>query len=53
MGMGMVIAVSEEFAGVIAKWLAERLDGTRVVGEVTGQGRVVTHKDPEVCFTNY
>ncbi|MDP7002085.1 MAG: phosphoribosylformylglycinamidine cyclo-ligase [Candidatus Thalassarchaeaceae archaeon] len=53
MGMGMVVAVSEEFAGVIAKWLAERLDGTRVVGEVTGQGRVVTHKDPEVCFTNY
>ena len=53
MGMGMVLAVSTAAAGPVAEWLEQRLPGSRAVGEVVEQGRVVTHADPEVRFERY
>tara|TARA_B100000686_G_C16801630_1_gene986485 strand:- start:1013 stop:2248 length:1236 start_codon:yes stop_codon:yes gene_type:complete len=53
MGMGMLVAVSSDSADSISRWLNERLPGSRVVGEVTSKGRVVTHSDPDVCFSEY
>ena len=53
MGMGMVIAVSSEDSAAIADWLGERLPGSRIVGTVTNEGRVVTHSNSEVCYTTY
>lgn len=53
MGMGMVVAVSAAAADPVADWLGERLSGSRVVGEVADQGRVVTHSDPGVRFARY
>ncbi|SUZ95517.1 uncharacterized protein METZ01_LOCUS48371 [marine metagenome] len=53
MGMGMVVAVSAAAADPVAHWLEERLSGSRVVGEVVDQGRVVTHSDPGVRFVRY
>ena len=53
MGMGMVVAVSPDAADSVSEWFAGRLPGSRVVGEVTGRGRLVTHFDPEVSFSDY
>ena len=53
MGMGMLVAVSSDSADSISSWLNDRLPGSRVVGEVTSKGRVVTHSDPDVCFSEY
>ena len=53
MGMGMVIAVSAESAQPVCEWLNERLPGSRLVGEVNSNARVVTHSDPEVVFSHY
>jgi phosphoribosylformylglycinamidine cyclo-ligase len=53
MGMGMVVAVSAAAADPVAYWLEERLSGSRVVGEVVDQGRVVTHSDSGVRFVRY
>ena len=53
MGMGMLIAVSSDSADRVSMWLNERLPGSRVVGEVTSQGKVVTHADQEVIFSEY
>ena len=53
MGMGMVVAVSATAADPVAEWLEQRLSGSRIVGEVIEQGRVVTHADPEVSFERY
>lgn len=53
MGMGMVIAVSEDFAESIEGWLGERLPGSRRVGQVVSNGRLVTHSDPDVVFSHY
>ena len=53
MGMGMVLAVSEEIAEAVADWLSERLPGTRRVGSVNDNGRRVTHPDPSVVFEHY
>ncbi|RAH05630.1 MAG: phosphoribosylformylglycinamidine cyclo-ligase [Methanobacteriota archaeon] len=53
MGMGMVIAVSAESAEPVCEWLNERLPGSRLVGEVNSNARVVTHSDPEVVFSHY
>ncbi|MBL52262.1 MAG: phosphoribosylformylglycinamidine cyclo-ligase [Candidatus Marinimicrobia bacterium] len=53
MGMGMVVAVSEDFADSVESWLSERLPGSRVVGRVVSNGRLVTHSDPEVVFSHY
>ncbi len=53
MGMGMLVAVSPEVSSSVEEWLSERLPGTRVVGEVVPNGRIVTHLDPEVSFSEY
>ena len=53
MGMGMVLAVSEDSAETVVQWLSERLPGTRRVGSVNGNGRRVTHTDPSVVFEHY
>ena len=53
MGMGMVVAVSEECADSAERWLGERLPGSRIVGRVVSNGRRVTHSDPEVVFSHY
>ena len=53
MGMGMVLAVSEDSAEAVVQWLSERLPGTRRVGSVNDNGRRVTHPDPSVVFEHY
>ena len=53
MGMGMVLAVSEDSAEAVVQWLSERLPGTRRVGSVNDNGRIVTHPDPSVVFEHY
>jgi phosphoribosylaminoimidazole (AIR) synthetase len=53
MGMGMVLAVSEENAAAVVDWLSERLPGTRRVGLVNDDGRRVTHADSSVVFEHY
>ena len=53
MGMGMVLAVSEDAAEAVAQWLSERLPGTRRVGLVNDDGRRVTHADSSIVFEHY
>lgn len=53
MGMGMVIAVSESCADLVEEWLGDRLLGSRRVGLVVRNNRLVTHSDPDVVFSHY
>ena len=53
MGMGMVIAVSESCAELVEEWLGDRLPGSRRVGRVVDNGRLVTHSDSDVVFSRY
>jgi len=53
MGMGMVVAVSEDSAVAAEEWLGNRLPGSRSVGRVVDNGRLVTHSDPDVVFSHY
>ena len=53
MGMGMVIAISENNSELVEEWLCERLPGSRRVGRVVDNGRLVTHSDPDVIFSHY
>ena len=53
MGMGMLVAVSPGVSSDVEGWLSSRLAGTRVVGEVVSNGRMVTHVDPQVTFSEY
>ena len=53
MGMGMVVAVAAEESESIARWLSDRLEGCRIVGEVVSDGKMVTHRNPEVKFSEY
>ena len=53
MGMGMVIAVSEDSAEAIEEWISSRLPGSRKVGTVVDNGRLVTHSDDDVVFSHY
>ena len=52
MGMGMVIAVSDDVSDDVVAWLSERLPGSRKVGSVTDSGKV-THADSGVFFDHY
>lgn len=52
MGMGMVVAVSNDVEDNVAKWLSERLPGTRRIGSVTDSGKV-THAESGVYFDHY
>ncbi len=53
MGMGMVIAVSEDSAEVSEEWISRRLPGSRRVGTVVDNGRLVTHSESSVVFSHY
>jgi len=53
MGMGMVIAVSEDSSDAVEEWVRDRLPGSRRVGRVVENGRLVTHSDPDVVFSHY
>jgi len=53
MGMGMVIAVSEESSEVVEEWISDRLTGSKRVGRVVDNGRLVTHSDSDVVFSHY
>ena len=53
MGMGMVIAVSEDSSDAVEEWVRDRLPGSRRVGKVVENGRLVTHSDPDVVFSHY
>ena len=53
MGMGMVIAVSEGSSDAVEEWVRNRLPGSRRVGRVVENGRLVTHSDPDVVFSHY
>ena len=52
MGMGMVVAVSNDVEDNVAKWLSERLPGARRIGSVTDSGKV-THAESGVYFDHY
>jgi phosphoribosylaminoimidazole (AIR) synthetase len=53
MGLGMVVAVSAESATAVCEWLAERLAGTAIIGEVRNHGHKVTHVHPDVVYERY
>ena len=53
MGMGMVIAVSEDSAEASEEWISRRLPGSRRVGTVVDNGRLVTHSETSVVFSHY
>ena len=53
MGMGMVIAVSEDSAEASEEWISRRLPGSRRVGTVVDNGRLVTHSETSVGFSHY
>ena len=49
----MVIAVSEDSAEVSEEWISRRLPGSRRVGTVVDNGRLVTHSESSVVFSHY
>ena len=53
LGMGMVLVVDATHAGAVCEWVASRLEGTQVVGEVRNQGHKVTHANPDIVFEHY
>ena len=53
MGMGMVIAVSEGSSDAVEEWVRNRLPGSRRVGRVVENGRLVSHSNPNVAFSHY
>lgn len=52
MGMGMCIVIADHAKNAVQQWLADRLPGTKIVGEVTASGKV-THRLDEVVFDRY
>jgi len=53
LGMGMVLVVDAAHAEAVCEWVATRLEGTQVVGEVRDHGHKVTHCNPEIVFEHY
>ena len=53
MGMGMVIAVSDGSSDAVEEWVRNRLPGSRRVGRVVENGRLVSHSNPNVAFSHY
>ena len=49
----MLFAVSEVSAESIEEWISSRLPGSRKVGRVVDNGRLVTHSDDDVVFSHY
>jgi phosphoribosylaminoimidazole (AIR) synthetase len=53
MGLGMVLAVSPNYAQDVLNWLNNRLSGCKFIGIVNDNGHKVTHIDPKVVFEHY
>ena len=53
LGMGMVLVVDSAHSNAVCEWVASRLEGTQVVGEVRDHGHKVTHCNPEIVFEHY
>jgi len=53
LGMGMVLVVDAAHADAVCDWVASRLEGTQVVGQVCDHGHKVTHINPEIVFEHY
>jgi len=53
LGMGMVLVVDSAHSDAVCEWVATRLEGTQVVGEVRDHGHKVTHCNPEIVFEHY
>jgi phosphoribosylformylglycinamidine cyclo-ligase len=53
MGCGMIIAVDSSEAESVSKWLAQRMPGAAIIGQVVDNGRKVTHALEEVVFEHY
>lgn len=52
MGMGMAVITSASSSKAVAKWLNQRLPGTKIVGEVDSSG-IVTHCTTGVKYEKY
>tara|TARA_B100001778_G_scaffold68110_1_gene53743 strand:- start:2798 stop:3922 length:1125 start_codon:yes stop_codon:yes gene_type:complete len=53
LGMGMVLVVEATYAETVCEWVANRLLGTQIVGEVRDHGHRVTHVNPDIVFEHY
>jgi len=53
MGIGMILAVSDNMAEIISEWISQWVPGTEIIGEVKNHGRLVTHHKDNVRFDNY
>ena len=53
LGMGMVLVVDSAHANAVCDWVASRLEGTQMVGEVRDHGHKVTHDNPDIVFEHY
>ena len=53
MGCGMIIAVSEQHAGEILRWLQDRMAGVDIIGRVVDNGRKVTHIPLGIEYSHY
>ena len=53
MGCGMIIAVSNQSGVAVTEWLAGRLSGCSIIGEVMDHGHKVTHVHPDIVFDHY
>jgi len=53
LGMGMVLVVDAAHADAVCEWVASRLEGTQMVGEVRDHGHKVTHANPGIVFEHY
>jgi phosphoribosylformylglycinamidine cyclo-ligase len=53
LGMGMVMVVDATHAEAVCDWVASRLEGTQVVGQVQDHGHKVTHANPDIVFEHY
>ena len=53
MGCGMIIAVDSSVADEVCSWLAQRMEGCAIIGQVVDNGHKVTHSNPDVVFEHY
>ena len=49
----MIIAVSEQHAGEILRWLQDRMAGVDIIGRVVDNGRKVTHIPLGIEYSHY
>ena len=49
----MVIIVENSVETMVEQWLDERLPGSQIVGEVTNEGKRVSHVNSSIYFDHY